>query len=232
MKARYAVALVAVLGLATWWFRPTVAKSALRASGASPSAAFPSRDAKDNDVSGDELDKLAASSAKIEQLQQQLKFKDAVLQKVMMASAVAAQVPEEEKNARIIENTAKILDQRVFDARQDEAASERLETALRQVTAKLPPDVKTEALCGATICRLFIRGTESSLGGAASQLGNSIPKGLFGSTMILPSGEGQTTMYLARNPAQLDVSTEGMPTSSAGSPEQAQPAAPAVPVTK
>jgi len=228
MKAPYALAAVSIVGLAIWWFRPTVAESLPRASGATSVAPSEARGSKDKDSTGDELDKLAASSAKIEELQQQLKLKDAVLQKVMIASAVAAHVPEDEKNARIVENTAKVLDQRVFDARQDEAESERMESALKQVTDRLPSDVKTEVLCGATICRLFIRGSEDAMGGATTQVGNGIPKGLFGSTMVLPSGEGQTTVYLARNPAQLDVSTDGMPTPTVGSGEQARPAASSV----
>jgi len=221
MKAQYALVFVPVLGLGLWWLHPTAAKSALRES--TPSAALQVQVAKEG--SRAEPDKMSASAEKIEALQAELKFKNALLQKVMIESATAAQVPAEERTARIIENTAKILDQRVFDARHDEAESERMENALGQITAKLPTDVKTETLCGATICRLLIRGSEDAIGSAATQVGTSITKDLFGGTTVLPTGEGQSTIYLARNPAQLDVSPEGTLALNGGSPNEAQPAA-------
>lgn len=212
MKAQYALTLVPVLALAIWRLYPLTAKSAPRLSAASPESAS----AKHIEANpGGELDDMAASSAKIDRLQAELSFKDALLRKVMLQSALDAQRPAEERNARTVESISKALDQRLFDGPQNDAESQRLESGLGQITAKLPGDVMTQSVCSATMCRLVIHGSENAIGGATAQVGSGIPKGLFGSTMVVPTGEGESTMYLALDPGQLDLSPENALTNPA-----------------
>jgi hypothetical protein len=117
-----------------------------------------------------------------------------------------AQLPtREEQDRQIVEDAARALDQRLFDEPQDEAEVARLESAFDAIIERLPEDVKTEVACASTLCRLVIRGSGDAVGKATHAVAQGMPK-LFTGTVVLPTARGESTIYLARDPALLDYS--------------------------
>ena len=144
----------------------------------------------------------------IRALRQELAHKDQLLKGVLNRAAAIdseprVQTPEEE-HAKAVESAAATLNQRLFDAPPDAAMAARLESVLEAVTRRLHEDVESELACASTMCRVVLRGSAQAVGSATSELANDAPK-LFMGTVVLPTADGESTMYVAREPGILDL---------------------------
>jgi hypothetical protein len=149
------------------------------------------------------------AAATIRALRQELAQKDQLLQGVLIGAATRdseprVQTPEEE-HSRAVESAAATLDQRLLDAPPDAAMAARLESVLEAVTQRLSENVQSELACASTMCRVVLRGRAEAVGSATSELANDSPK-LFIGTVVLQTSDGESTMYVAREPGILDLS--------------------------
>ncbi|WP_437577697.1 YncE family protein [Sorangium sp. So ce887] len=98
------------------------------------------------------------------------------------------------------------MDQRLFNAPQDDAEAARLEGAVEQMTARLPEDVKTEVACASTLCRLVLQEKDDARArGAAGAADGAAPAGAPVAQADPPAGAPSGSGSAGAEPTELDV---------------------------
>ncbi|HTV19972.1 MAG TPA: hypothetical protein VMG12_14905 [Polyangiaceae bacterium] len=208
MRKLLSVFSLALLPLSVWWLsdRGDTAPADAREGG--PHASSGREPAKPSAAAtGATTDPEAAAT--IRALRHELAQKDQRLQRVLIHAAAAdpeprAQPPEDE-HTKAVESAAATLNQRLFDAPPDAALAARLESVLEAVTRRLPEEVQSELACASTLCRVVLRGSAAAVSSATNELTHDAPK-LFIGSVVLPTADGESTLYVAREPGILDLS--------------------------
>ena len=208
MKKLLSVFALALFGFGLWWYseRGETARADVRGGEQNGGS---TRERGQHMASPTGGTAQAEAAATIRALRQELAQKDQLLHGVLIRAAAIdseprVQTPAEE-HTKAVESAAATLNQRLFDAPPDAAMAARLESVLEAVTLRLPEDVQSELACASTMCRVVLRGSAEAVGSATNELANDAPK-LFMGTVVLPTANGESTMYVAREPGILDLS--------------------------
>jgi len=122
-------------------------------------------------------------------------------------SQVVAEPPMPELDP--IAKAADLLDERMLMAPADPRKAAEMERALRDVAdpTALGESKLTSLQCGSTLCKVTLTAdSPAAINQSMIAMSSHLPK-LFGASTVLPVGNGQTAMYVAKSSEDLAISS-------------------------
>ncbi len=165
----------------------------------------------------DSTDEASSGDSKeLQRLRAELRRKDAMLG-ALAAAPRAAEAPPAQVSATPpapdldpAAHTAEMLDERMFTAPQDPAKAGEMERALRDIVIPGALDQAKASMvhCGSTLCKVSISAeTDAAANRSMIAMSSRLPK-LFGASVVLQLGKGESAMYLAKSSRDLDLEPE------------------------